>query len=327
MTDKQIKITSPENHLDNYPKNDSYPKNLFAFWHKKLIGNKFKFAYCAVVGSFAALPIAFASPSQAAQVDIIPSSPKLGQAIAVEITPDNSANGGNLKVVSNGETYPVFPIAPNKYRAFVPTTPLQKSGKRVIRVYGDGPTRNIGVWIRNRRFPTQRIWLPKKKGGSSATKMELQRVKEFKALSTPDKFWNGAFLRPSRARISTIYGVRRYYNGKFAHNYYHRGVDYAGAQGSPVIAPAGGRVALVGREAQGFRVHGNVVGIDHGQGLTSIFMHLSRINVKEGDMVKPGQLIGGIGSTGASTGPHLHWGLYVNGQAIDPVTWRNTAIK
>ena len=310
-----------KNHLGNNP------KNLFGFWRQKLIDNKFKFATGAAVGMFAALPVAFASSVQAAQVDISPTSPKLGEAISVEITPDDSANAGNLKVVSNGETYPVFPIAPNKYRAFVPTTPLQKPGKRVIRVYGDGQTRNLAVWVRNRRFPTQRIWLPKGKAGTRATKMELQRVKEFKALKTPEKFWDGPLKRPSVGRVSTIYGVRRYYNGKFANNYYHRGVDYAGAQGSPIVAPAGGRVALVGKEAEGFRVHGNVVGIDHGQGLTSIFMHLSRINVKEGDMVKPGQLIGTIGSTGASTGPHLHWGLYVNGQAIDPTRWRNTVIK
>ncbi len=102
--------------------------------------------------------------------------------------------------------------------------------------------------------------------------------------------------------MSTNYGVRRYYNGKFANDYYHRGVDYAGATGSPVIAPAAGRVALVGRVSQGYRVHGNVIGIDHGQGVISIFMHLSRINVQEGDLVKPGQIIGAVGSTGAATG-------------------------
>ncbi|MFM2064403.1 MAG: hypothetical protein RLZZ507_4074, partial [Cyanobacteriota bacterium] len=125
-------------------------------------------------------------------------------------------------------------------------------------------------------------------------------------------------------RLTTTYGVRRYYNGKFANDYYHRGLDYAGASGSAVIAPASGKVVLVGTVSQGFRVHGNVVGIDHGQGVTSIFMHLSRINVKEGDIVKPGQLIGAVGSTGASTGPHLHWGLYVNGQSIDPTPWKTT---
>ncbi|MEM7726033.1 MAG: M23 family metallopeptidase [Cyanobacteria bacterium P01_A01_bin.45] len=286
-----------------------------------------KFATSALIGACVTLPIALASPAEAAQVKITPSSPKLGQTISVEVTPDNPANANNLKVVSGNTTYPVFPIGGNKYRAFIPTTPLQKSGRKVIRVHGDGTTRNLAVWVRYRKFPTQRIWLPKGKAGTRATQLELNRVKEFKALRTPTKFWSGTFRRPNGSRISTIYGVRRYYNGKFASNYYHRGVDYAGGYGSPVIAPAAGRVVLVGRESAGFKVHGNVVGIDHGHGVASIFMHLNRINVKEGQMVKPGQLIGGIGSTGASTGPHLHWGLYVNGQAVDPVSWRYSAIK
>ena len=280
------------------------------------------------LGIVSAAPIAFATiAAEAAQVQLSPSSPKLGDTISVIVTPDNPSNSGNLRVTSNGETYPVFQVAPNQYRAFIPTTPVQKSGRKVIRVSGDGTTRNLAVWVNNRKFPTQRITLSGGKGGLKATQLELDRVKAFKALVTPQKYWNGFFRRPNNSRISTIYGVRRYYNGKFANDYYHRGVDYAGGYGSPVVAPAGGRVALVGLESQGFKVHGNVVGIDHGQGVTSIFMHLNRINVKEGDIVQPGQLIGGIGSTGASTGPHLHWGLYVNGQAVDPVPWRYKEIK
>ena len=275
------------------------------------------------LGIVSAVPVTLATfAAEAAQVEINPPSPRLGDTISVIVTPDNPSNARNLQVTSNGKTYPVFPIAPNQYRAFIPTTPLQKSGRKVIRVSGDGTTRNLAVWLKWRRFPTQRINLPPGKAGVKATQLELDRVKAFKALVTPQKFWNGPLLRPNGSRVSTIYGVRRYYNGKFANNYYHRGVDYAGGYGSPVIASAAGRVALVGKESQGFKVHGNIVGIDHGQGVTTIYMHLNRINVKEGDMVKPGQRIGGTGSTGASTGPHLHWGLYVNGQAVDPVPWR-----
>ena len=280
------------------------------------------------LGVVSAIPIAFASLSaEAAQVEIIPSSPKLGETISVIVTPDNPQNGSNLQVTSQGKTYPVFQIAPNQYRAFIATTPLQKHGRREIKVSGDGKTRNLAVWVKNRRFPTQRIYLPPGKAGVKATQHELDRVRAFKALVPPQKYWNGPFRRPNNSRISTIYGVRRYYNGKFANNYFHRGVDYAGGTNSPVIAPAAGRVALVGKVSQGFIVHGNVVGIDHGQGVTSIYMHLNRINVKEGDMVKPGQLIGGVGTTGASTGPHLHWGLYVNGKAVDPVPWRFDGIE
>ena len=66
----------------------------------------------------------------------------------------------------------------------------------------------------------------------------------------------------------------------------------------------------------------NTIGIDHGQGVVSIMIHLSEIDVQEGDMVQAGQEIGAVGTTGASTGPHLHWGLYVNGRSVDPVLWR-----
>jgi lysostaphin len=265
--------------------------------------------------------IAYSAPSQALQVRVSPAKPHLGDTLSVLITPDNTATASIPSVTLDRKTYPVFQVAPNQFRAFVPTTPLQKPGKRLLRVSSEDRERNLAVWVGNRKFPIQRLYLRPGKAGLEATEKELDRVAAFKQLVTPQKFWNGPFLKPNRGRISTIYGVRRYYNGKFANDYYHRGVDYAGAAGSPVVAPAAGRVALVGLESQGFRVHGNTIGIDHGQGVTSVFLHLSRIYVKEGDFVKAGQVIGAVGTTGASTGPHLHWGLYVQGESVDPTAW------
>lgn len=269
------------------------------------------------------IPTALAVPAQALQVKVSPTNPKLGDTVTVLIQQDNPAIRSTPSVTVHQSTYPVFEIAPNQFRAFVPTTPLDQPGKRTIQVSDGEQERNLLLLVGDRKFPVQRITLPPGKAGVDATEYELKRVAAFKQLVTPKKYWNGPFLKPNQGRITTIYGVRRYYNGKFAKDYYHRGVDYAGAAGSPVVAPAAGRVALVGRVSQGFRVHGNVVGVDHGQGVTSIFMHLSRINVKEGDLVKPGQVIGAVGSTGASTGPHLHWGFYVQGQAVDPLPWRD----
>jgi len=279
------------------------------------------------LGILTSLPITLALPVEALQVKVSPSNPQLGDTLSIMIDVDNQDNGNQPKITIGDKSYPTFAVAPNQYRAFIPTTPLETAGTRTVKIFGNGQVKNLAVSVRSRKFPVQRITLPPGKSADGATEHELKRVAAFKALQTPDKYWNGKFLAPSKARISTIYGVRRYYNGKFAKDYYHRGVDYAGATGSPVTAPAAGRVALVGTVSQGFRVHGNVVGIDHGQGVTSIFMHLSRINVKEGDLVKAGQLIGGIGSTGASTGPHLHWGLYVNGQSVDPVPWRTKVFE
>ncbi|MBD2611116.1 M23 family metallopeptidase [Nostoc punctiforme FACHB-252] len=300
-------------------------KNLLSFNVKKLTNNDPGINLLKVI--FAVLSITWALPVDALQVKVTPTNPKLGDTLSVEINLDNPENGINPAVTIGKNTYPAFEIAPNQYRAFVPTTPLEKAGTRSLQVTGDGQVQNLAVNVQNRKFPIQRINLPPGKAGVEATEYELKRVAAFKALQTPEKYWNGVFLRPNAGRMSTTYGVRRYYNGKFAEDYYHRGLDYAGAAGSAVIAPAAGRVALVGRVSQGFRVHGNVVGIDHGQGVSSIFMHLSRINVKEGDFVKAGQLIGAVGSTGASTGPHLHWGLYVNGLSVDPTPWRTKVVK
>lgn len=273
----------------------------------------------------AAVGLTATLPAQALEVQIKPEQPQLGDTISVLIQTDQT--GETPSVTVNDKTYPVFEIAPQRYRAFLPTTPLDAPGARTVRVSGEGETRNLAVWVKNRSFPTQSIWLPPGKDDLEGTDREFDLVDAFKATVSPQKFWNGPFVRPNQGEVTTVFGVRRYYNGEFAEDYYHRGVDYGGAQGSPVVAPAPGRVALVGREADGFEIHGNTVGIDHGQGVLSILIHLSRIDVKEGDMVRAGQVVGAVGSTGASTGPHLHWGLYVNGQAVDPSPWRYESLQ
>jgi murein DD-endopeptidase MepM/ murein hydrolase activator NlpD len=261
---------------------------------------------------------AIAFPSKALEVKVLPQTPQLGDTISVMVTTDDPNSTPTVTV--NQQKLPLFKNN-DQYRAFIPTSPLSSPGKMTVEVAGDNSTSNVGVWLKNRVFPVQRITLT----GSAArpaTQLELDRIAAFKNLVTPQKFWQGAFIRPNASRISTEFGVRRYYNNVFAEDYYHKGVDYAGGYGSSVVAPAAGQVRLVGQEDEGFHVHGNVIGIDHGQGVLSIFMHLQDLEVTEGAMVKAGQRIGTIGDTGASAGPHLHWGLYVNQVSVDPVPWR-----
>lgn len=289
------------------------------------------------------------TPAQAMQVQIQPTNPQLGDTISVVIQTDaaTAANSTGTPtatptVVMNQKTYPTFAIGSNRYRTFLPTTPLDAPGNLSIQVNAGqsnavqanaaasqtqtSQTQIFNVALRNRDFPTQSIWLSGD-SDSLGTDHEFDRVDAFKALVTPEKLWTGAFQRPNQGEITTIYGVRRYYNGEFAQDYFHRGVDYAGPTGDSVVAPAAGRIALVGRVEDGFELHGNTIGIDHGQGVLSIMLHLSRIDVTEGDVVQPGQRIGAVGSTGAVTGPHLHWGFYVNGQSVDPVPWRYTGFE
>jgi murein DD-endopeptidase MepM/ murein hydrolase activator NlpD len=260
-----------------------------------------------------------ARPGLAAQTQVFPVAPRLGDTTALQIQVDNPQSPLLVKI--GNKTYPVFSLGGKRYRALIPSTPLEKPGVRTVQVTADGKTQAVPITFTDRQFRIQRINLPPGKSGVEATTYELKKVAAFKALVTPTKYWSGKFVAPSRAATSTPFGVKRYYNGVFADDYYHRGLDYAGAKGSPVTAPAAGRIVMIGFVKEGFRVHGNAIGLDHGQGVVSIFMHLSRINVQEGDLVKPGDLLGAIGTTGASTGPHLHWGLYVDGIGVEPAQW------
>jgi murein DD-endopeptidase MepM/ murein hydrolase activator NlpD len=273
-----------------------------------------------------AIATALATPASALQMRVTPLNPQLGDTLSVVVQYENPTISATPVVSLGQKTYQTFLIGPNRFRALLPTTPLDQPGTLQIQAMGGGESARTAVKLGDRNFPTQSIWLPPGKTGDISD-AEYDRVNTFKQLVTPQKFWNGPFLRPNAGPVTGVYGIRRYYNGVFAKDYYHRGVDYAGGYGSPVIAPAAGRVVLVGREQDGFVVNGNIVGLDHGQGVTSAYLHLSRILVKEGDFVKAGQVIGAVGSSGASTGPHLHWGLYVNGLSIDPVPWREQGFE
>ncbi|UOW71748.1 Murein DD-endopeptidase MepM and murein hydrolase activator NlpD, containing LysM domain [Synechococcus elongatus PCC 7943] len=267
--------------------------------------------------SVVALTPVIVQPTDVLTATVTPLAPRQGDTLQVSI---QSSAETPPQVRFDPRTIPVFAIGAGQYRALIPTTPVLKPGGYLLTVQGATQARRIPIEVARRSFPVQRIWLPPGKS-DLGTDFEFDRVDAFKALITPELFWTGPLRRPAPGRISTGYGVRRYYNGVFAEDYFHRGLDYADATGTPVRAPAAGRIALVGYEQQGFEVHGNTIGIDHGQGIASILIHLNRINVREGQFVQAGDVIGTVGNTGASTGPHLHWGFYVLGESVDPTPW------
>ena len=268
---------------------------------------------------------AIAIPAQAYQVQIFPTSPVRGDTLSVVI---RAKNGGEAPTVTVGsETYPSFSLSGDRYRALVPTSPNTKAGNMTLQINGSEGAENVTVNIGARNFPTQYITLSGASADLEGTDYEFDRLDELRALRTPERYWNGPMARPSTGYISSTYGLQRYYNGVFAEDYYHRGVDYAAGNGSPIYAPAAGKIIVVGRVEDGFELNGNTIGIDHGQGVTSVMIHLSGFAVKEGNQVEKGQLIGYMGSTGFASGPNLHWGLFVNGIAVDPVPWRYDGIE
>jgi murein DD-endopeptidase MepM/ murein hydrolase activator NlpD len=134
-----------------------------------------------------------------------------------------------------------------------------------------------------------------------------------RAHETP-RLWTGAFARPRPGRVTSGYGHGRQFNGVVQSQ--HLGTDLAGAVGAPVRAMDRGVVALVGR----FYLGGNVVYVDHGAGLVSAYLHLSRTSDAAGDTVQAGQTIGQVGATGRVTGPHLHWIVRYGSLSVDPMS-------
>lgn len=120
------------------------------------------------------------------------------------------------------------------------------------------------------------------------------------------------FIRPVTGRDSGRFGLRRILNGQKRQP--HSGMDIAAATGTLVKTVASGRVIYTGN----LFFSGNVVYVDHGGGLISMYAHLSRINVKSGQVLNQGDDLGEVGSTGRATGPHLHWSMYLNGTAVNP---------
>ena len=121
------------------------------------------------------------------------------------------------------------------------------------------------------------------------------------------------FIWPVEGRVSGVYGSQRIYNGTIKS--WHSGLDVAAAQGAPIKAPAGGIITFAKPDLY---LTGGTVLIDHGMGISSNFLHLSRLDVKVGDRVDQGQIIGLVGMTGRATGPHMHWGMNWLKVRIDP---------
>lgn len=144
---------------------------------------------------------------------------------------------------------------------------------------------------------------------------ELKQIAAARAVRSTVGGWRQKFIWPATGRISGLFGAQRIYRGE--PGAYHSGVDVARPTGAPIMAPADGVVTLAA--AAPFTLEGHLLMIDHGMGLNSAFLHMSRIDVRVGDIVRQGQVLGAVGATGRATGPHLHWGMMWEGERIDPL--------
>jgi murein DD-endopeptidase MepM/ murein hydrolase activator NlpD len=254
----------------------------------------------------------------------------LSHATWAAVLPDNSPVPGGVAIVK-------LTSAQAPLRAFFrqQRVMLQKTGQgwfaviglplslkpgeyRVTYTTSDKQQHETGFTVVAKHYDLQRITL-KNKQMVNPTPEELVRIRKesriihralrhFRATSSVDL----NFEMPIHGVISSPFGLRRLFNGEPRKP--HSGLDIAAKVGTPIKAPADGVVAATGK----YYFNGNTVLLDHGQGLVTMYCHMSRIEVKPGQHVQRGQIIGLVGRTGRVTGPHLHWGVSLNNTMVEP---------
>ena len=170
--------------------------------------------------------------------------------------------------------------------------------------------------VRATRFPSENVRLSPDIEGLRSTPEEIQLLTGFRNEVSDARYWQDPLEPPVDGCVTSPFGVKRLHNGKPTGEF-HGGVDQRTPAGEAIRAISDGKVVF----AKQFNVLGNAVGLDHGQGLGSMYLHMTKLAVADGAIVKKGDALGYAGSTGRSTGPHLHWVLYANGVNVNPAQW------
>ena len=241
---------------------------------------------------------------------VFPTSVSQGALVIGRVVPGSHVEyaGRRLRVSAYGSV--VFGVGRDE------KGPLQV---RVVRP--DGTRQTVAIAVTARDWPVERVnGVPPKTVNpppqiAKRIAREQAQVTAARERDDPRTDFAQAFIWPVRGRISGRFGNARVYNGQAAGSG-HSGMDIAVPTGTPVKAPAAGVVTFA---APDLYLTGGTVLLDHGFGVSSNFLHLSRLYVKVGDRVEQGQLIGAVGATGRATGPHLHWGMNWFNVRIDPL--------
>jgi murein DD-endopeptidase MepM/ murein hydrolase activator NlpD len=218
----------------------------------------------------------------------------------------------------NGRTIRLFPQSDGRQLGLMPVPVLEKAGEYPLELLNEGGNvlDTMAVRVLAARYPKQNVTLKRSTAALKPSPGEQETVLAFQKTASSVRYWADRIELPVPGCLTSLFGVRRFVNSKPTGNF-HAGLDQRGETGTPIHAVAGGTVRIV----RDFNLRGGTVAIDHGQGVESIYMHMSQTAAAEGARVSAGDVIGYIGETGRANGPHLHWTLYVNGVPVNPAQW------
>ena len=247
----------------------------------------------------------------------VPTTAQQGETILIRA---DYADGITLTAQSGLDFTPQFFADGNVQTALLPIRYTTAPGVYPLTIRAGELTFRYEIQVQKREFETQ--YLTMDPGTAAETALSAaanaeweQKIEPLKKIADSQRYWENPFLQPVQGEITTEFGCIRYTNDD-PNPTRHSGIDIAAAKGTPVLACNNGRVLF----ADFLQLTGNTVIIEHGYGLKSFHYHMDSLNVKAGEMVKTGQQIGAVGTTGYSTGPHLHFGLAVNNVFVNPWT-------
>jgi murein DD-endopeptidase MepM/ murein hydrolase activator NlpD len=261
----------------------------------------------------AALIYATIASSAAAQnCTVKPAAISLGQ--TVRLSCQIPASTAKL----NDRTVRLFPQSNGASQGLMPIAVADVPGVYEIKFLAEDGTTLVSakLTIRPTTFPTQNVVLAPQIEDLHSTPEDIATLTEFRNTVSDVKYWQDPLTAPVPGCVLSPFGVKRLHNGKPTGEI-HSGIDQRSPAGRPVHAVAGGIVKI----AQSFAVLGGTVAIDHGQGLETMYLHMSKLLVEPGAHVKKGEVIGYVGATGRANGPHLHWVVDVNGVPVNPQQW------
>jgi murein DD-endopeptidase MepM/ murein hydrolase activator NlpD len=233
-------------------------------------------------------------------------------------------NSADVKVQLDGLQIPLVPMSEGKFWGLVPISYMRPPGEAKIvaelESAGKDSKRELSFKVTPQTYSKEVLTVPPKqvdppKAAIKRIQAESAEIGALYRVHTSERMWDPPFLMPVDNIVTSHFGAQRVYNGKLESA--HKGTDFRAAVGLPIKAPSRGVVGL----AKELYLTGFTVILDHGYGMYSIYGHMSKLSVKKGEKVKPGQELGLAGATGRASGPHLHWGMVLQNVKVDPVVF------